>query len=87
MTGGRSRRSRSRRAGGPSKLVLAVIDGLRPEALERAVADGRAPSLAAIIERGAYVDDCVAAFPSVTPGVHVVDRHRHRTRPSIGFRR
>ena len=59
--------SRPRRSGGPSKLVLAVIDGLRPEALERAVADGRAPSLAAILERGTYVDDCAAAFPSVTP--------------------
>ena len=50
-----------------SKLVLAVIDGLKPAMLERAVATGRAPTLAAIMHRGAYVDDCVAAFPSVTP--------------------
>jgi Type I phosphodiesterase / nucleotide pyrophosphatase len=50
-----------------SKLVLAVIDGLKPSMLERAVATGRAPTLRAIMERGAYVDDCVAAFPSVTP--------------------
>src|SRR3954465_13811311 len=35
--------------------------------LERAVATGRAPTLAAIMHRGAYVGDCVAAFPSVTP--------------------
>src|SRR3954466_12344780 len=49
------------------KLVLAVIDGLKPAMLERAVATGRAPTLAAIMQRGAYVDDCVAAFPSVTP--------------------
>src|SRR3954463_3547168 len=35
--------------------------------LERAVATGRAPTLRAIMERGSYVDDCVAAFPSVTP--------------------
>src|SRR4051812_23873833 len=35
--------------------------------LERAVATGRAPTLRAIMERGTYVDDCVAAFPSVTP--------------------
>src|SRR3954468_14683287 len=49
------------------KLVLAVIDGLKPATLERAVATGRAPTLAAIMQRGAYVDDCVAAFPSVTP--------------------
>src|SRR5690349_24975831 len=35
--------------------------------LERAVATGRAPTLRTIMARGAYVDDCVAAFPSVTP--------------------
>ena len=51
----------------PRKLVLTVIDGLKPAMLERAVAQGRAPMLAAIMERGAYVEDCVAAFPSVTP--------------------
>jgi hypothetical protein len=51
----------------PRKLVLTVIDGLKPAMLERAVAQGRAPTLQAIMERGAYVDDCVAAFPSVTP--------------------
>jgi Type I phosphodiesterase / nucleotide pyrophosphatase len=49
------------------KLVLAVIDGAKPAMLERAVATGRAPALAAILERGVYVDDSVAAFPSVTP--------------------
>ncbi len=49
------------------KLVLTVIDGLRPSALERAVATGRAPALARLIERGTYVDACCAAFPSVTP--------------------
>ncbi len=51
----------------PRKLVLTVIDGLKPAMLERAVAQGRAPTLKAIMERGAYVDDCAAAFPSVTP--------------------
>lgn len=51
----------------PPKLVLTVIDGLKPAMLERAVEQGRAPVLKAIMERGAYVDDCVAAFPSVTP--------------------
>ena len=55
------------RSAGPRKLVLAVIDGLRPEALRRALSEERAPALAAIIERGTYVDDCAAAFPSVTP--------------------
>ncbi|HWX74944.1 MAG TPA: alkaline phosphatase family protein [Solirubrobacteraceae bacterium] len=51
----------------PPKLVLAVIDALAPAMLERAVAAGAAPTLAALIERGRYVSDCVAAFPSVTP--------------------
>jgi type I phosphodiesterase/nucleotide pyrophosphatase len=56
------------RAGGPSpKLVLCVIDAMAPSMLERVVAAGEAPTLAALIERGRYVPDCVAAFPSVTP--------------------
>jgi hypothetical protein len=49
------------------KLVLCVIDAMAPGMLERAVAAGEAPTLAALIERGLYVPDCVAAFPSVTP--------------------
>ncbi len=51
----------------PPKLVLCVIDAMAPEMLERAVAAGAAPVLAQLIERGRYVPDCVAAFPSVTP--------------------
>jgi hypothetical protein len=51
----------------PRKLVLAVIDSLKPEMLEKAVAEGRAPALAALLERGVYVRDCVSSFPSVTP--------------------
>ncbi|HLJ04047.1 MAG TPA: alkaline phosphatase family protein [Solirubrobacteraceae bacterium] len=49
------------------KLVLVVIDALKPAMLERAVATGRAPALARLMQEGVYVDDCVAAFPSVTP--------------------
>jgi hypothetical protein len=49
------------------KLVLTVIDAMKPAMLERAIAGGRAPALQALIERGHHVDDCVAAFPSVTP--------------------
>ena len=51
----------------PPKLVLAVVDGLKPSALERAVSTGRAPTLGMLMERGTYVDSCCAAFPSVTP--------------------
>lgn len=49
------------------KLVLTVIDGLKPSALERAVSTGRAPTLKLLMERGTYIPDCAAAFPSVTP--------------------
>ena len=51
----------------PRKLVLVVIDALKPSMLERAVATGRAPVLARLVERGLHVSDCVSAFPSVTP--------------------
>ena len=51
----------------PPKLVLTVIDGMKPTMLERAIKAGTAPALQAIRDRGTYVDDCVAAFPSVTP--------------------
>ena len=54
-------------AANKKKLVLAVIDALKPEMLERAIAEGRAPALAALVERGTYVRDCVSSFPSVTP--------------------
>jgi predicted AlkP superfamily pyrophosphatase or phosphodiesterase len=67
----------------PAKLVLCVIDAMAPVMLERAVADGQAPTLAALMQRGLYVPDCVAAFPSVTPvcAASIVtgawqDRHR-----------
>ncbi len=49
------------------KLVLVVIDAMKPAMLDRAIAAGRAPALARIRQEGVYVDDCVAAFPSVTP--------------------
>ena len=49
------------------KLVLVVIDAMKPEMLERAIASGRAPALARIVQEGVYVNDVVAAFPSVTP--------------------
>ncbi|MEA2221512.1 MAG: hypothetical protein QOJ35_4138 [Solirubrobacteraceae bacterium] len=50
-----------------TKLVLTVIDGMKPTMLERAIGAGSAPALKAIRDRGTYVSDCVAAFPSVTP--------------------
>jgi hypothetical protein len=52
---------------GRKKLVLAVIDAMKPAMLEEAIASGRAPALELLMERGQHVTDCVAAFPSVTP--------------------
>ncbi len=60
------------------KLVLAVIDAMKPAMLERAVASGRAPTLQLLMERGHFVDECVAAFPSRDARVRRLDRHRHR---------
>jgi type I phosphodiesterase/nucleotide pyrophosphatase len=40
---------------------------MAPAMLERAIASGGAPTLQAMVERGLYVPNCVAAFPSVTP--------------------
>src|ERR1700743_19913 len=51
----------------PSKLVLVVVDAMKQSMLERAIAAGRAPAMAMVRDGGVYVDDCVAAFPSVTP--------------------
>ena len=50
------------------KLVLVVIDALKPAMLERAIANRAcAGARGGSASEGVYVDDCVAAFPSVTP--------------------
>ena len=49
------------------KLILTYVDSLRTDMLERTVAEGRAPTFAALLERGVLVPDCVSSFPSVTP--------------------
>src|SRR3954465_8486572 len=51
----------------PEKLVLPYVRSLRTDMLERAVAEGRAPTFGALIERGVLVPDCVSSFPSVPP--------------------
>ena len=51
----------------PRKLVLAVIDAMKPAMLEQAIASGRAPTLELLMQRGHHTGECVAAFPSVTP--------------------
>jgi hypothetical protein len=54
-------------AGKPKKVVLAVIDSLKPEMLDLAIEEGRAPALTALRDRGTYIRDCLSTFPSVTP--------------------
>jgi hypothetical protein len=49
------------------KLVLVVVDAMHPVMLLRAIEDDRAPTFAALLERGRLVEDCVSSFPSVTP--------------------
>jgi Type I phosphodiesterase / nucleotide pyrophosphatase len=49
------------------KVVLAVIDSLKPDMLDLAIEEGRAPALQALRERGTYIRDCLSTFPSVTP--------------------
>ncbi|CAA9531521.1 MAG: hypothetical protein AVDCRST_MAG67-4310 [uncultured Solirubrobacteraceae bacterium] len=51
----------------PAKLILTVIDGMKPTMVQRAMSSGDAPALKAIADRGQYVPGCAAAFPSVTP--------------------
>jgi hypothetical protein len=50
----------------PKKLVLIVIDGLTPSALERAVEQEDVPALRLLMSRGEY-RRAVTTFPSLTP--------------------
>ncbi len=49
------------------KLVLTYVDSLRTDMLRQAIAEERAPTFGALLERGVLVEDCVSSFPSVTP--------------------
>jgi type I phosphodiesterase/nucleotide pyrophosphatase len=49
------------------KVVLAVVDGLGPELLDRAIAAGRAPTIAALAAAGTRTNTCVSTYPSLTP--------------------
>jgi type I phosphodiesterase/nucleotide pyrophosphatase len=49
------------------RVIMAVLDGLGPALLDRAIAAGRAPTLARLQERGSRTDACVSTFPSLTP--------------------
>ena len=60
------------------KLVLAVIDAMKPAMLERAIATGRAPTLQLLIERGQLRRRMRRGLPVGHAGVRGVDRDRHR---------
>lgn len=49
------------------KLVLVVIDAMRPEMLQRAIDLGDAPTLGRLARDGFVVHDCTSSFPSLTP--------------------
>jgi hypothetical protein len=53
--------------GAARKLVLVVVDSLKAETLEHAVAEGAAPTFRKLLDRGDFMRDCVSSFPSVTP--------------------
>ena len=48
-------------------MILAVIDGLGPALLDRAIAAGRAPTLERLQALGDRTDACVSTYPSLTP--------------------
>ena len=65
-----------------NKLVLVVVDALKPAMLELAAEEGKAPVFAEILRRGTYVSECASVFPSVTPAASAtittgasIDRH------------
>lgn len=50
----------------PPYLTVLLIDGLNFDIYEAAMRDGAMPNLAAMIEEGAYVENGVTSFPSMT---------------------
>ena len=49
------------------RVVLIVVDGLGRKLFERALAEGRAPTLARLVERGTLHPPAASSFPSLTP--------------------
>jgi hypothetical protein len=73
----------------PRRLLLVVIDGLGSDPLRRAIADGHAPNIRALIDAGARFDDAISPFPSLTPVclasiITGAGPDRHRI-PSLGW--
>ena len=64
----------------PKKLVLTVIDAMKPAMLERAVATGRAPALKLLIEQGSARRRLRRRVPVRDARVRGEHRHRRRAR-------
>jgi len=54
-----------------SRFIIFLIDGLSSATLERVVATGRIPTLARYMREGAYNNNVVSSFPTVTGPSHV----------------
>jgi hypothetical protein len=73
----------------PRRLMLVVIDGLGSDPLRRAISDGHAPNISALLDAGARFDDAISPFPSLTPVclssiITGAGPDRHRI-PSLGW--
>ena len=51
------------------ELLIFGIDGASPAYIKQAVARGELPGFARLMKRGMFFDDCMPAFPSITPTV------------------
>ena len=49
------------------KIVLVIIDSIRPEALKKCLQDGTIPAIEYLCHKGKVVFDCVSVFPTMTP--------------------
>ena len=49
------------------ELLILGLDGASPAYIKEAVARGELPSFAALMKKGVFFDDCMTAFPSITP--------------------
>ena len=49
------------------ELLIFGVDGACPSYIKKAVEEGRLPNFRKLMERGVFLEDCMTAFPSITP--------------------
>ena len=49
------------------ELFILGVDGGCPGYVKTAIAEGRLPNFKRLIDRGTFLEDCMPAFPSITP--------------------